>query len=98
MSSITSVAFLEPPGFIMVDYRRGTLFVSLGAHIVFGTIVSASAAATPEGPSIPRTSRTDAALRSPSDRLLLLPVGKDGERHSPAFTTMPARPTETAPS
>jgi hypothetical protein len=34
-----SVALLEPPGFMMLNYGRQTPLVSLAAHIAFGTLV-----------------------------------------------------------
>jgi hypothetical protein len=34
-----SVALLEPPGFMMLNYGRQTPLVSLGAHIAFGALV-----------------------------------------------------------
>jgi hypothetical protein len=45
MSSITSTALLEPPGFMMRNYGRSTPFVSLVAHVIFGAIVGAFTAA-----------------------------------------------------
>lgn len=44
-SNISSGALLEPPGFMMLNYGRSTPMVSLGAHIVYGAIVGAFAAA-----------------------------------------------------
>lgn len=44
-SSIASTALLEPPGFMMMNYGRSTPIVSLAAHVVYGAIVGASAAA-----------------------------------------------------
>jgi hypothetical protein len=34
-----SVALLEPPGFLMLNYGARTPFVSLAAHIAYGTLV-----------------------------------------------------------
>ena len=34
-----SVALLEPPGFLMLNYGAQTPFVSLAAHIAYGTLV-----------------------------------------------------------
>jgi hypothetical protein len=45
MASIESIALLEPPGFMMTNYGRSTPIVSLAAHVVFGAIVGAFAAA-----------------------------------------------------
>ena len=45
MSSVGSTAMLEPPGFMMMNYGRATPVVSLGAHILYGAIVGAFAAA-----------------------------------------------------
>jgi hypothetical protein len=44
-SSIASGALLEPPGFMMLNYGRSTPVVSLFAHVVYGGIVGAFAAA-----------------------------------------------------
>ncbi|HZD17786.1 MAG TPA: hypothetical protein VE669_06570 [Actinomycetota bacterium] len=44
-SSIGSTALLEPPGFMMRNYGRSTPIVSLAAHVAYGAIVGASAAA-----------------------------------------------------
>jgi hypothetical protein len=38
-SSIHSKALLEPPGFMMRNYGRGSGVVSLMAHLVYGTLV-----------------------------------------------------------
>lgn len=45
MSSIGSTAMLEPPGFMMMNYGRGTPVVSLVAHVIYGGIVGAFASA-----------------------------------------------------
>jgi hypothetical protein len=45
MSSIGSTAMLEPPGFMMMNYGRGTPLVSLVAHVIYGGIVGAFASA-----------------------------------------------------
>ena len=34
-----SVALLEPPGFLMLNYGTQTPLVALAAHIVYGTLV-----------------------------------------------------------
>jgi hypothetical protein len=44
-SSIASGALLEPPGFMMLNYGRSAPIVSLLAHVVYGAIVGAFAAA-----------------------------------------------------
>jgi hypothetical protein len=44
-SSIASGALLEPPGFMMLNYGRSTPVVSLFAHVLYGGIVGAFAAA-----------------------------------------------------
>lgn len=44
-SSFASSALLEPPGFMMLNYGRSTPMVSLAAHLVYGAIVGAFAAA-----------------------------------------------------
>jgi hypothetical protein len=43
-SSIDSKALLEPPGFMMLNYGRGSPLVSLGAHIAYGALVGGLAA------------------------------------------------------
>ena len=43
-SSIDSTALLEPPGFLMLNYGRGSPLVSLGAHIAYGALVGGFAA------------------------------------------------------
>jgi hypothetical protein len=44
LSSIHSQALLEPPGFMMLNYGRGTPVVSLVAHIAYGALVGGLAA------------------------------------------------------
>ncbi len=44
-SSIDSKALLEPPGFLMLNYGRGSPLVGLVAHILYGTLVGGLAAA-----------------------------------------------------
>ena len=39
MSAADSVARLEPPGFLMLNYGAQTPLVSLAAHIAYGTLV-----------------------------------------------------------
>lgn len=39
MSAADTVAHLEPPGFLMLNYGRRTPLVVLAAHIVYGAIV-----------------------------------------------------------
>ncbi len=39
LSSVDSVALLEAPGFLMLNYGRGTPIVNLVAHAAYGTIV-----------------------------------------------------------
>ncbi len=43
-SSIGTRALLEPPGFMMLNYGRGSPLVSLGAHIAYGALVGGLAA------------------------------------------------------
>lgn len=43
-SSIDTKALLEPPGFMMLNYGRGSPLVSLGAHIAYGALVGGLAA------------------------------------------------------
>jgi hypothetical protein len=38
-TAATSVALLEPPGFLMLNYGPQTPLVSLAAHIAYGTVV-----------------------------------------------------------
>jgi hypothetical protein len=38
-TAATSVALLEPPGFMMLNYGPQTPLVSLAAHIAYGTVV-----------------------------------------------------------
>jgi len=40
-SSSRASALLEPPGFLMLNYGRGTPIVSLVAHVSYGAIVGA---------------------------------------------------------
>jgi hypothetical protein len=44
LSSIDSKALLEPPGFMMLNYGRGSPLVTLGAHIAYGALVGGVAA------------------------------------------------------
>jgi hypothetical protein len=44
LRSIDSKALLEAPGFMMLNYGRGSPLVSLGAHIVYGALVGGVAA------------------------------------------------------
>ena len=39
LSAADSSPLLEPPGFLMLNYGRGTPFATLLAHIAYGTIV-----------------------------------------------------------
>ncbi|HET9772365.1 MAG TPA: hypothetical protein VFS16_15830 [Acidimicrobiia bacterium] len=39
LSSIGSEALLEPPGFLMLNYGRGSPLASLVAHVAYGTLV-----------------------------------------------------------
>lgn len=41
ITSAPSVALLEPPGFMMLNYGRRTPLVSIPAHVAYGTIVGA---------------------------------------------------------
>ena len=38
-SSARETPLIEPPGFLMLNYGRQTVVVSLAAHIVYGAIV-----------------------------------------------------------
>jgi len=38
-TAANDVSLIEPPGFLMLNYGRNTLLVSLLAHIAFGAIV-----------------------------------------------------------
>lgn len=38
-TAATSVALLEPPGFMMLNYGAGTPLVTLVAHVAYGTLV-----------------------------------------------------------
>jgi hypothetical protein len=40
LSAANSSPLLEPPGFLMRNYGRGTLVATLLAHVAYGTIVS----------------------------------------------------------
>jgi hypothetical protein len=40
LSAANSSPMLEPPGFLMRNYGRGTLVATLLAHVAYGTIVS----------------------------------------------------------
>jgi len=40
LSAANSSPMLEPPGFLMRNYGRGTLVATLLAHVTYGTIVS----------------------------------------------------------
>jgi hypothetical protein len=40
-TAATSVALLEAPSFMMLNYRFHTPFVSLTAHIAYGSVVGA---------------------------------------------------------
>ncbi len=44
-TSAGSAPLLEPPGFMLLNYGRGTPLVMLATHIVFGAIVGAGASA-----------------------------------------------------
>ena len=44
LSSIGSKALLEPPGFMMLNYGRGSPLVTLGAHVAYGALVGGLAA------------------------------------------------------
>ncbi len=39
LSSIDSAALLEPPGFLMLNYGRGSPLASLVAHVAYGALV-----------------------------------------------------------
>jgi hypothetical protein len=39
LSAANSSPLLEPPGFLMRNYGRGTLIVTLVGHIAYGAIV-----------------------------------------------------------
>ncbi|GAA2496690.1 hypothetical protein ACFW9F_08515 [Streptomyces sp. NPDC059506] len=43
-TSAPDVALLEPPGFLMLNYGRGTPAVTLAAHLAYGAIVGGFAA------------------------------------------------------
>jgi hypothetical protein len=38
-TAANEVALIEPPGFLMLNYGRGTFVVTLAAHIAYGAIV-----------------------------------------------------------
>jgi uncharacterized membrane protein YagU involved in acid resistance len=42
LSSIDSVTLLEPPGFLMLNYGRGSPVASLVAHVAYGALVGGS--------------------------------------------------------
>jgi len=44
LSSIESETLLEPPGFMMLNYGRGSPLVSLVAHVAYGALVGGLAA------------------------------------------------------
>jgi hypothetical protein len=44
LSSIGSRALLEPPGFMMLNYGRGSPLVNLAGHVVYGALVGGLAA------------------------------------------------------
>lgn len=44
LSSIDTKTLLEPPGFLMLNYGRGSPLVSLVAHVAYGTLVGGLAA------------------------------------------------------
>jgi hypothetical protein len=44
LSTIDSETLLEPPGFLMLNYGRGTPLASLVAHITYGALVGGLAA------------------------------------------------------
>ena len=44
LSSIESEALLEPPGFMMLNYGRGSPLASLVAHVAYGALVGGFAA------------------------------------------------------
>jgi hypothetical protein len=44
LSSIESGALLEPPGFMMLNYGRGSPLASLVAHVAYGALVGGFAA------------------------------------------------------
>ena len=39
-TAANETTLIEPPGFLMLNYGRSTFFVSLAAHIAYGTIVA----------------------------------------------------------
>jgi hypothetical protein len=44
LSSIDSETLLEPPGFLMLNYGRGSPLASLVAHVAYGALVGGLAA------------------------------------------------------
>jgi hypothetical protein len=44
LSSIESETLLEPPGFMMLNYGRGSPLASLAAHVAYGALVGGFAA------------------------------------------------------
>ena len=44
LSSIESETLLEPPGFMMLNYGRGSPLASLAAHVAYGALVGGLAA------------------------------------------------------
>jgi len=38
-TAANDIALIEPPGFLMLNYGRGTVLVNLAAHIAYGAIV-----------------------------------------------------------
>ena len=38
-TAANDIALIEPPGFLMLNYGRGTFLVTLAAHIVYGALV-----------------------------------------------------------
>jgi hypothetical protein len=38
-TAANETTLIEPPGFLMLNYGRSTFFVSLAAHIAYGTII-----------------------------------------------------------
>ncbi|HEU5448123.1 MAG TPA: hypothetical protein VFW57_03845, partial [Acidimicrobiia bacterium] len=44
LSTIDSETLLEPPGFLMLNYGRGTPVASLVAHVTYGALVGGLAA------------------------------------------------------
>ena len=44
LSTVDSVTLLEPPGFLMLNYGRGSPLASLVAHVAYGALVGGLAA------------------------------------------------------